>query len=335
MEIVSDEVKNRFELSSISDYNGVKFEVYFKFSFSIDEVWALLKDLPKFFNENCTDLFSNLKIESQSKRESGCIFSIEYKTMPSYAQILEVNGDNIHRKSVTYFSFINNLHSLTTISLFYDTLEEKTILIKSVKFKDGTDITNEMLNIFKEDSFKLFRCKNKLLATLTKKDNQQTESCLIKTNVDNLWGTIKNLKKLVEIAPDINLELSDPDKELKLYTKVELKSNSIPISLFVVKLEDGSNGGETYTLSLHTITNIEAIKKDIKDITIDKELSLEYRVPNQEIIFEVTKITKDLSLLTYRHNFFDNYINKKELNKFKVIKVRSLEQIQKYFDDNI
>lgn len=262
---------------------------YHIFNHPIDKVYKILKDM-NICRKRITDQGEIHSIKGNNTYDVGSKFCFLWgkNALNETFEVIE-NLNLEHYKRLKFSVLIEGLtvpHE-HVYHLQKDTLDNITIFSWELIFRDKAlqDKTLKILDTSYDDIINIIKTWEAFLDKESKIDLKQSESITIKTNIQNVWDAVTNLKTFFSIVDGLGQLMGCQGNDFEIGTQYLVKwtKNEIIGVLRVIKTEIDNIKGEWVFV-------LEVINKNKK-------------LPKQELFFNFLKIEQNLTFFRFYHIF--------------------------------
>lgn len=312
---------NHKKIKQANDYNH--YNCIYTFKYEIEIVWKIFRDV--FITNEMTKIFTT-DTEMRCGKNSytaGAEFSFYYlKLIKVYFRVLKVIDLPNYKKLVwkafksepvnvcyyyIYEMYFDSIDDLTIIKweiiyekmygFYFDNNDEKKIEKLKADMKDILNLINNNIEIIQSNN----------------PSSVNYQSIFVKNDFEAIFKLILNLKKMIEIIPEIADKVEVEEGLLRENSTFKF---FIHKKVFNFKINKITEDDREMTLEYELFTNIDKNKTD---------------APKQIIIWSVLLLDKNHSFLSFKHVFKEK-LSKKNIEAFTQKKKIILIKFKNYFE---
>lgn len=285
-----------------------RLDTKFIFNERIDRVWNIIKDLTQYgkYYPNFTD--SGKLVKGRKSYEVGGETSILWVGMTRLRFICNGGLEKEDYKFVNWhIDFAGKFYYDSTYKLFRNTAENSTLFDWKLDFNLDEDTKLLMLDVLDASNIARFNCVANTKEVLSHNLDQldQTESIIIANSQQCIWDIVTDLQKLSLASPGFADKVDYKNKNAKLsydnFIKLTYEKKNMVTYLSVIGQDQNPN---IYVFRLKIIES-------------------QPKVPSQEIVFRLVKITTGSTFVCFTHEFNEhlpvNVIESMSPEKIKIL----------------
>ena len=298
-----------FNMSSNNKKYINKLDYSYQFNHNIERVFTLFKNFQIISILSCQSHFIPISINKVDISSFGSVFEGNFfGKIPYIAKLVKLENFSFYKKLKWEFYCKKDNNLILTISQNLNKVSEDdtTIIYIKLKFyyiydfdKDFRKHIDENIKSLEEKIDKILNESSELLI--------QYESGIIKSNMEEIWNYLLNFDYLKKIAPLLIINGTEDLTNIKMFENVTINTSKKSFNIYCEYLDK---------------------KPEWKKWLIVFKLSSgEYKIPNNKLIIEITKINENECQLAMLNQILEptsqEYI--KEISFFKKYIISSIK----------
>jgi len=314
-----DKISKELEIRKKPNSYYVEYTYYH----SIEEVWELLRDLPKWMS--IQNYFTNVEIiKGKNTHDIGSQYKLIYKDIIPLVYETKKFYEDEFTKQISFECIenkVNDIRYYGEYNLYKNTFQNTTLLTCELEY--FKEIGCSLIEVAKFDKIQLLKLNDKYITKTKKYESDHIETCILKRSKSYIWDLMIDFKKFTKLIPNIADEVRIKDDKLVLNSELILKYNkqNLEIPLIVNILKNDENL-KTWTIGFKVVNKKEKKSKKL------------LYTPFQEISFELLEIDTSIgskTLFIFKHTLKENEVTINDLKDLEINKLLIIKKIKKCF----